>query len=31
MAKNRRSPLVMELIKGLIFLGFGVVLIVRKL
>lgn len=29
MAKNRRSPLVVELIKGLIFLGFGVVLIVQ--
>lgn len=29
MAKKRRSPLVMELIKGLVFLAFGVVLIVQ--
>lgn len=29
MASNKRSPLVMELVKGLIFLGVGVVLIVQ--
>lgn len=29
MAKSKRSPMVAELIKGLIFLGFGVILIVQ--